>query len=187
LILASNHLNNADPPLLTAVTPRQISWLTKAEWFKTPVIGWMFKTGGMIPVRRFEADLGALREAQELLKAGGCLGMFPEGTRSRTAQLQSGEPGSALIALRTGSPVQPVALWGTEKVRLPRDLLARTRVHVRFGKPFTLERPKRITREDVEVGTERIMRGIAALLPEKYRGVYGEAEASEPVKGVEAL
>ena len=122
LILASNHLNNADPPVLGATTPREISWLTKAEWFKTPLIGWMFKMGGMIPVRRFEADLGALREAQEMLQAGGCLGMFPEGTRSKTAELQRGEPGSALIALRTGAPVQPVALWGTEKVRLPRDL-----------------------------------------------------------------
>jgi 1-acyl-sn-glycerol-3-phosphate acyltransferase len=186
LILASNHLNNADPPVITATTPRQISWLTKAEWFKTPVIGWMFKMGGMIPVRRFEADLGALREAQQMLSEGGCLGMFPEGTRSKTAQLQRGEPGSALIALRTGAPVQPVALWGTEKVRLPRDLLARTRVHVRFGEPFTLARPERITRAEVAAGTERIMREIAALLPEKYRGVYG-SEMSEPVKGVEAL
>jgi hypothetical protein len=59
-------------------------------------------------------------------------------------------------------------------------------VHVRFGKPFTLERAQRITREDVVAGTDRIMREIAALLPERYRGVYGEP-SGEPVKGVEAL
>jgi 1-acyl-sn-glycerol-3-phosphate acyltransferase len=173
LILVSNHLNNADPPIISSVTPRQISFLTKQEWFKTPIVGTMFKMGGMIPVRRFAADLHALREAQKLLQDGGCLGMFPEGTRSRDGVMHQGEPGTALVALRTGAPIQPVAIWGTESVKLPKDmLLKRTKVHVRYGKPFTLPRPQRISREDVDHGTETIMKTIAALLPEKYRGFY---------------
>jgi 1-acyl-sn-glycerol-3-phosphate acyltransferase len=185
LILASNHLNNADPVILTHAIPRQIAWLTKAEWFSTPVIGPMFRWGGMIPVRRFEADLGALRKAQDHLKDGGCLGMFPEGTRSREMSLKEGEPGSALIALRTGAPIIPVAVWGTENVKLPRDILRRTRAHIRFGEPFTLERSARISRKDVAAGTERIMQEIAALLPEKYRGIYGGADQS-PKEAVES-
>ena len=171
-ILAANHLNNADPPILTGATPRRIAWLTKAEWFKTPVAGLMFRMGGMIPVRRFEADLQALRRSEQALKAGRVLGMFPEGTRSRTGGLARGEPGTALIALRTGALIVPVAIWGTENVKLPRDILRRTHACVRFGKPFTLPAARRITKAEVEAGTETIMREIAALLPPQYHGVY---------------
>ena len=173
LIVVSNHLSNGDPPVVTSTVPRRLAWMTKAEWFKTPVIGWLFKMAGMVPVRRFEADLKALRKAQEVLENGGALGMFPEGTRSGPKGLQKGEPGSALIALRSGAPVQPMALWGTEHVKLPRALLQRTHAHVRFGKPFVLKpQGSKVTREDIERGTETIMREIAALLPERLRGVY---------------
>jgi 1-acyl-sn-glycerol-3-phosphate acyltransferase len=185
LIIVSNHLNNADAPILTAEMPREVSWLTKAEWFKTPFIGWMFGAGGMIPVRRFEADLHALREAQLRLKDGGCLGMFPEGTRSKDRILHVGEPGTAIIALRTGAPVVPIAIWGTEIVKLPKDMvLKRTKVHVRFGKPYSLQRPERITRDEVDRATAIIMKSIAALLPEKYRGAYASPEP--PVSKVSA-
>lgn len=174
LILVANHLSNGDPPIITAKTPRQIAWLTKAEWFKTPIIGSMFKAGGMIPVHRFDADLKALRNAQNHLKSGGCLGMFPEGTRSKDKVMHAGEPGTALVALRTGAMIQPLAIWGTENVKLPRHLFWRTHYHLRYGKPFALATPKRITREDVENGTDAIMKSIAVLLPEKYRGAYAE-------------
>ncbi len=172
LIVASNHLSNGDPPILTVAVPRQIAWLTKAEWFKTPIIGPFFRLAGMIPVRRFEADLQALRHAQYVLRDGGVLAMFPEGTRGGDKGLRTGEPGTALIALRTGTPIVPIAIWGTEHVKLPRDFFRRTRAHVRFGKPFTLEASGRIRRDDVVRGTETIMREIAALLPERYRGTY---------------
>ena len=172
LIVASNHLSNGDPPILTVAVPRQIAWMTKAEWFRTPVIGHVFRLAGMIPVRRFEADLQALRRAQHLLRSGGVLAMFPEGTRGGGVGLRAGEPGTALIALRTGTQIVPIAIWGTEHVKLPRDFFRRTRAHVRFGKPFTLEASGRITRDDVARGTETIMRKIAALLPQSYRGAY---------------
>lgn len=175
LIVASNHLSNGDPPIITAAVPRQIAWMTKAEWFKTPIIGPLFRLGGMIPVRRFEADLQALRHAQRLLRDGGVLAMFPEGTRGGDEGLRAGEPGTALIALRTNTAIVPIAIWGTEHVKLPRDFFRRTRAHVRFGKPFTLESSGRITRDNVARGTETIMREIAALLPERYRGLYKNA------------
>jgi 1-acyl-sn-glycerol-3-phosphate acyltransferase len=172
LILASNHLNLADPPILTAVMPRRIVWLTKQELFDIPVFGILYHLFGCLPVRRFEADLKALRRSQETLRRGLVLGMFPEGTRSGEQGLGQAEPGTALIAMRTNAPVLPVAIWGTENVKLPRDFFRRTTVHIRYGEPFYLEKPPRLTKEAVAEGAGEIMRRIAALLPERYRGMY---------------
>ena len=175
LILASNHFSVGDPPILTGVIPRRIAWMAKQELFDVPVLGILYRVFGCVPVRRFEADLKALRESQDVLRRGLVLGMFPEGTRSAGKGLKKGEPGTALIALRSGAPVLPVGIWGTENVKLPRDFFRRTRVHIRYGEPFTLPRPHRITKEDVEQGTETIMKRIADLLPERFRGAYGES------------
>jgi 1-acyl-sn-glycerol-3-phosphate acyltransferase len=174
LILASNHLNVADPPMLTAVTPRRIAWLTKRELFDIPVVGVLYHLFGCLPVRRFSADLQALRLAQDALKRGLVLGMFPEGTRSLDHRLGEGEPGTALLAMRTNTPILPTAVWGTENMKLPRDFFRRTTIHVAYGEPFTLPRPQRIDKKAVEEGTRIIMQHIAALLPERYRGVYAD-------------
>ncbi|MEK7247816.1 MAG: lysophospholipid acyltransferase family protein [Chloroflexota bacterium] len=181
IIIVCNHLNNADPPILTGTIPRRIYWLTKIEWFKKPVIGYMFRMAGMIPVKRFEADLHALRMCERALKKGWALGMFPEGTRSKGGSLRPGEAGSALLALRTGAPILPVAIWGTENVKLPRDMIGRTRAHVRFGKTFVIPRKEKISREDVAEANTTIMKSIAALLPEKYRGVYADDGSPHPL------
>jgi len=178
LILVSNHLNNADPPILTHAMPRRIIWMAKRELFDIPLVGWLFYLFGHIPVRRFEADLKALRRAQQVLRHGHVLGMFPEGTRSKGQGMREGEPGTALIALRTGVPVLPVAIWGTEQVKLPRDLIRCTRVQVRVGKPFTLQRTDRLTKDQVAAGTREIMMKIAELLPTEYRGTYKDVPAA---------
>lgn len=180
IIIVCNHLNNADSPILTGSIPRRIFWLTKAEWFGSPVVGWMFKAAAMIPVRRSEADLKALRTCEKITKQGHALGMFPEGHRSKTGGLQPAEQGTALIALRTGAPILPVAIWGTENVKLPRDIIGRTHAHVRFGKPFVIPRREKISREDVAEATTTIMKAIAAILPEQYRGVYAGALTPGP-------
>ena len=187
LIMTANHFSVGDPPLLTGMFPRRIVWMAKQELFDFPVVGKLYNMGGFIPVRRFEGDLRAIRRSQEALRRGNVLGMFPEGTRSG-GRLGRGEPGTALIALRTGAPVLPVAIWGTEHVKLPRDLLRRTHAHVRFGQTYRLPQPRRITREDISAGTDEIMRRIAELLPPKYRGEYADPEprpspASEAVGG----
>jgi 1-acyl-sn-glycerol-3-phosphate acyltransferase len=176
LILAGNHLNLADPPIITALMPRRIVWMGKQELFDIPVFGILYHLFGCIPVRRFQADLRALRRSQEALQRGLVLGMFPEGTRSGESGLGRGEPGTALIALRTNTPVMPVAIWGTEGVKLPRDFFRRTTAHVVFGEPFYLPRPKRLTKEAVETATAVIMNRIAELLPERYRGIYAGVE-----------
>jgi 1-acyl-sn-glycerol-3-phosphate acyltransferase len=171
LILTSNHFSVGDPPILTGVFPRRIVWMAKQELFKTPVVGTLYSMGGFISVRRFEGDLRAIRRSQETLRRGHVLGMFPEGTRSG-GRLGPGEPGTALLALRTGALVLPVAIWGTENVKLPRDLLRRTRVYVRFGLPYRLQETTRITKEQIAQGTDVIMRKIADLLPQEYHGFY---------------
>ena len=172
VILASNHLNLADPPLLASLVPRRLIFMAKLELWSTPVVGWLYGLGGCIPVRRFEADVGALRRAEKVLRQGHVLVMFPEGTRCRHPGHGKGHPGTAVIALRSGVPIVPIGVSGTETVSLPRCFLRRTRVRVAFGQPFTFPRGQRITTELAEEGTERIMKEIAALLPEAYRGTY---------------
>ena len=176
LIFTCNHFSVGDPPLLIGIFPRRIVWMAKQELFDLPLLGKLYNMGGFIPVRRFEGDLRAIRRSQDALRRGHVLGMFPEGTRSG-GRLGRAEPGTALIALRTGALVLPVAIWGTEHVRLPRDRFRRTTAHARFGEPYRLPNPSRITREAVAAGTDEIMRRIAELLPPEYRGEYADTGA----------
>jgi 1-acyl-sn-glycerol-3-phosphate acyltransferase len=105
--------------------------------------------------------------------------MFPEGTRSRTGGLTRGHRGTALIALRTGAPVLPVAITGTESIRWPwlfiKPLSVR-HVKVTIGEPFRLPPVERANSEAAAQATDLIMRRIAALLPPQYRGVYADIE-----------
>jgi 1-acyl-sn-glycerol-3-phosphate acyltransferase len=180
LIVVANHLNNADPPLLGAALPRRIRFMAKQELFDKRPFGSFIRLFGAFPVRRFEADLQALREAQRLLGEGHAIGMFPEGHRSHGKGLQKPFPGTALIALRTGAPLLPVGITGTEAITTPRVLLRKPRITVTIGEPFTLGHPKRVTSEAVHAGSEEIMRRIAALVPARYRGVYGSPPTTAP-------
>jgi len=177
LIVVSNHLNNADPPLLGAAIPRRIRFMAKQELFEGKA-GALYRWFGAFPVRRFEADLAALRQAQQILKDGGVLGMFPEGHRSDGKGLGPPHPGTELVALRTGAPLLPVGITGTEAVRTPKVLLQRPRIRVVIGEPFHLTGSRRITAEQVRDGTEEIMHQIAALLPAQYRGIYADGGAA---------
>ena len=173
-ILASNHVASTDPPMLAAaMLPRWPKFMAKLELFqKRPLIGVLFAWAGAFPVRRFDADLAALREAERQLAAGEILGMFPEGHRSDNASLLEAHPGTALIALRSGAPIVPVGITGSEQFRKGwRVIFRRPRMRMVYGTPFVLE-AETVRRADVEAGTERIMREIAALIPAEYRGIY---------------
>lgn len=175
-ILASNHLSWMDVPLIPAfITPilmnRKVVAMAKEELFKGK-LGWLVRFLGAFPVKRGEADRQSMRAAEQQLQQGNILFIFPEGTRSKTHTLAKGHAGLGMIALRTGVPVVPVAVWGSEKV-----LRAfRPRVNISFGEPIILKpKGRKITREDIDEATETIMRNIAAMLPPQYRGVYGAA------------
>ncbi len=180
LILASNHLNNADPPMIAlAIRPRFPMYMAKREMIRWPVLGPAFRIFGAFPVRRGAADLSALRAASEHLESGALLVMFPEGTRSRTGGLTKGHPGTAIIAIRSGAPVLPVAVTGSEKIGWPWIFLrplSVPHIKVTIGEPFHLPEYERVTSETTAEATDIIMRRIAELLPPKYRGVYADIE-----------
>ena len=188
LILVSNHLNNADPPVLGIISPRRLVFMAKHEALRWPIVGLFIRLGAAFPVRRFEADIGALRRASLVLREGEVLAMFPEGTRSKEGRLGDAYPGTALVALRSGSPILPIGVTGTEGIsvsRVLRDAVRRRRAHVRvvIGDPFFLPPVSRITAEEVARCTDVIMSRIAFLLPSSYRGQYDQADtAAGPVE-----
>jgi 1-acyl-sn-glycerol-3-phosphate acyltransferase len=178
LLVASNHLSNADPIILEAAFPRPLFFVGKSELFRNPFFRWVLHRFGGIPVERGTPDRAAIRRAQAVLDQGIALGIYPEGVRSKTVALVKGLPGAGLIALQSNAPVLPVAIWGTEFFPVNGDIpprrpknLARC-VTVRFGSPFHV--PERVDgkRVTAEEATRLIMVRIAELLPERYHGVY---------------
>lgn len=171
VILVSNHLSHLDPPLLGTVCGRYVCFMAKEELFRVPGLGWWIAQFGAFPVRRGAADRAALRQAQQVLREGGVLAIFPEGHRSEDGHLQVGEDGAGLIALRARVPIVPAGITGTNTVLPPHSVRLRFgRVSVRFGAPFTLDDLYGQTgRESVSEATRRIMAAIAALLPPQHQ------------------
>jgi 1-acyl-sn-glycerol-3-phosphate acyltransferase len=178
LIVVANHISNTDPPILAAgIARRHVHYMAKIELFQG-MMGWLPRSWAAFPVRRFEADVGAMLHAERLLRQGRVLGMFPEGTRSRTGRLGEPHPGTALIALRTGATVLPCALTGTEQLRSPKFLVTRPRITVTIGKPILVERVKRPSEAQVSSLTNEIFSAIRSLLPAAQPGSYTRNEGS---------
>lgn len=176
VIVVSNHLNNADPPILAAgIARRRVRFMAKIELFKYP-FGVVPRLYDAFPVRRFEADMGALLTAERILKKGGVLGMFPEGTRSRTGFIGKPHPGTALIALRSGATVLPCAIVGTEQLGNLLNVLRKPRISVHIGQPIAVEAVRRPTEAQVSELTDRIFAEIVAMLPSKYFAAYTETD-----------
>jgi len=184
VILASNHVSNADAVIIGAwLTPRlgrRIHWLGKREMFDWPFVGWMARGGGVVPVDRGGADAEAFRLAQKVLGAGLVLMVFPEGTRSPTAELQRPKDGLAMLALRTNATIVPIGVSNTDRVWPKGRPIPKVGGHatMRVGEPFRLEDelPEGLDRKSQKAAaTELIMRRIAALLDERHRGPYAEA------------
>jgi len=181
LIIASNHLSWADIPLIPAFLKRKVVYMAKEETFQGKM-GWLVRFLGAFPVKRGEADRQSLRAAEEQLKAGRILIIFPEGTRSKVHRLGQAHAGLGMIALRSGIPVVPMAINGSEKAFKK----FRPRITIIFGEPMILTpKGKKITREDIDEATEQVMLRIASMLPPEYRGVYAEKlPAPEAVKEI---
>lgn len=174
-ILISNHVTELEVlPLRKLLGSRSVHTLAKAESWDNPVLGRILDLWHAIPIRRGESDMAALRAALQVLKDGKILGIMPEGTRSHDGTLGRGNPGIAMIALKSGCPIVPMAFWGIENTKKNLRRLRRTDFHFRVGEMFHIERPEgKLTRHDRQALADEIMLRVAALLPEKHRGVYG--------------
>jgi len=176
LIIVSNHLHNADPPLLSASVPREIVFMAKEELFRHRLARIVVVGFGAFQVSRRRYDRQALRRANEVLRQGFALGLFPEGSRSKTAQLQEAFLGTALVAWQAKCPIVPVGIAGTEKIRGSLWFLKRPVVTVRIGLPFELRTGAGLpSKSELKASADMMMSRVAELLPQEYRGVYGDA------------
>ena len=174
VIIAANHSSNLDAVVIGSwIIPklgRRIHWLGKKELFAWPVIGWAAANGGVHPVDRDAADVEAFRLAKRILDEGQILFVFPEGTRSPDGTLQQARDGVAVLAMRTGAPIVPVAIAGSARVWPKGQKLPHPGGHVtiRVGRPFRLADvlpPGTDRRTAKALATTLIMERIAALLP----------------------
>lgn len=178
VLIAANHLGRLDTAVLLYVLDREDIIMAVAEKYKNhPLFGAIGRTANAIWLNRFEADFAALREILARMQMGGLMVIAPEGTRSKTASMQEGKLGVAFLASKSGYPVLPVALTGTEDGGVISNLkrFRRSKIKVVAGELFTIEIPKGKGREQaMREATDEIMCRIAAELPEKYRGFYAD-------------
>ena len=174
VIFALNHLSQVDTPLLMVQPVRpDITALVTDKYQKFWFMRWFITTAEGIWIDRDRADFGAFRSGIEVLKAGHPLGIAPEGTRSQDIGLLPGKPGTTLIAVKSGAPIVPIAITGTENAFQQLGRLRRPHLTARFGKPFHLPPLDRENRDEaMQRMSDEIMCRIAVMLPESYRGVY---------------
>lgn len=176
LIVAANHMSNADPPFiggwLSPALGRRPTFLAKEVLFQGP-LGVLIRSLGAQPVKAGGSDIAAYRVAKGILDEGGVVAILPEGTRSFDGVMAEPKPGVSMLATRTGTPVLPVGISGTD------DLIAReqvlpnfgSRIILRVGRPFTLSIPKGADRRKaLAAADEEMMRRIAALVEPRHRG-----------------
>jgi len=179
IIAVFNHLNLIDPPLhIISILPRDSIVMAKEELFfywPIPVFRILMDAAEAYPVRRRgtpEERLMAMKYAEEVLAKGLVFGIYPEGTRSKAGCLKEAYHGCALTALRTGAPLIPVSIRGTEKLK-GIGWLTRPTVTITFGKPFALPPVQgKPNGKQLKELTEYIMGKVAAILPPEYRGIY---------------
>jgi 1-acyl-sn-glycerol-3-phosphate acyltransferase len=178
MIIASNHIGILDIIMVYFAIDRLDLFIPVAEkWEK---IGWIRWLGGQLNflfIDRFNPDLKAMRKMIVLMESGKCLVIAPEGTRSRVGSLIEGKPGVTYLAARSGFPVVPVAITGTEDKVVLSNIkhFRKSNITLMADKPFVVPPlPKENRDEALKNYTDEIMCRIAALLPERYRGIYAD-------------
>ena len=178
-VVAMNHVSIFDPPLIAAFWPEQLEIIGAADVFEKPGQGQILRAYGVMPVHRGEYDRALFTRIISVINAGYPLLIAPEGGRSHVTAMRRAMPGIAYIIEQTRVPVVPVGLVGTTE-----DFWQRARrgqrpaLEIRIGKPITL--PEIIARgaekhEARQQNADLVMRHLAGLLPEEYRGVYAES------------
>lgn len=174
LIVTTNHLSAVDLPAAMIAIPYQVTAFAASKHRKG-LRGMLLRRFNVIWVRRGTADRRALRQALEVLRGGGVLGLAPEGTRSPTGTLMRGKSGASFLALNSGATILPIGLTGTETVLQEWLHLRRPRIRVTIGKPYRLEAPRE-GRRDLKALSDRMMLHIAELLPPDYQGEYADQD-----------
>jgi 1-acyl-sn-glycerol-3-phosphate acyltransferase len=170
LLIVSNHISFADPPLLGTVMPRPVEFMTMVEMFRKPWMARLLRTIGCFPVDRSRVDQRAVREAIRRLRAGRCIAIFPEGGIRPTGKSVLGgdpniKPGAGAIALLGNAVILPVIVRDTRKpyaarnwLPIHRGRLQRETLGVTFGQPFCLWNPRDLPAEERRERAETVVR-----------------------------
>ncbi|WP_050180739.1 lysophospholipid acyltransferase family protein [Domibacillus robiginosus] len=160
VLLCANHIDNLDPPIVGITSKRPVRFMGKEELFKKKWMGKLMKELNVFPVKRGMSDREAIRTGLKILKEGQVLGLFPEGTRSKTGELGKGLAGAGFFALRTDAAVVPCAIIGPYKLGKP--------LQVVYGPPVDMA-ALRERKASAEEATEAIMEAIGTLIKEHNR------------------
>ena len=178
-VVAMNHVSIFDPPLIGAFWPEQLEIIGAADVFDKPGQGQVLKIYGVIPVHRGDYDRALLTKIVRIIKSGFPLLIAPEGGRSHVPAMRRAKSGIAYMVEQTGVPVVPVGLVGTTEDFWQRAKRGeRPQLEMRIGKPITLPEITVKGNERHEArqqNADLVMRHLAGLLPEEYRGVYAES------------
>ena len=172
-LIISNHMSNIEGPVIYSyLRPRRTIALGKEELWDKWATRQMMEVWQCIPISRAGVDQKAIGACRKILEEGDFLCIAPEGTRSRDGRLIQAKPGVTLFA-RPEIPVYPIAVWGLEKYSANLKKGRRTPMKLRVGEPFFPDFPEgRLTGEKRQALADSMMRKIAELLPEDYRGYY---------------
>ena len=154
VLLCSNHIDNLDPPVVGLTAPRPVHFMAKEELFQQPILKSILPNVHAFPVKRGLSDRQAIRKALELLRTGQVVGMFPEGTRSKTGEIGKGLTGAGFFALKGEALVMPCAIIGPYRPF--------KKLKVVYGKPIDMT-PYRERKASAEEATEVIMAAIREL------------------------
>ena len=178
-ILAINHLSYFDGPMVLAMLPRRVRPMAaerlRRQWFFGPV---MVATGAVF-IHRDQMDRSAMRALLAVLAGGGCVAVAIEGTRSPDGILRQGKNGVAYLAAKSGVPLIPAAVWGTENIWPAWKRLRRAEVNLSLGAPITLA-SQELDVSTLDETTRGIMSCIAALLPPRYLPETGPGGKDSP-------
>jgi 1-acyl-sn-glycerol-3-phosphate acyltransferase len=178
VIVAANHLGRLDTAALLCVLDREDIIMPIAEKYKNhPLYGAIGRAVDAVWLNRFEADYSAFKQILDRMKQGGLLVIAPEGTRSKMEALQEAKMGVVFLASRSGFPILPVAVTGTEDRAIVENLkhFRRSKITATAAELMYINLPKSQGREAaMRQATDEIMCQIAARLPEKYHGAYAD-------------
>lgn len=174
LMIVINHIGDSDLPAIISVLPSPPDALGGIELYNVPILGKLMDWYGVIWLHRGRSDIRALRAALDGFAEDRVIVIAPEGRYSLTGALEEGNGGAAFLAYKSGVPILPIAITGTENENVYGHLrrFRRAQVHVKVGQMFGLTGQASGRQEAVAQGTKQIMAALASLLPEKYRGEY---------------